>query len=69
MMHGYDTCIGYDTYLIRRYVYFKNKRIQYAINTRYMNIEKCTIILKNIINIWLLLCESKLKLCVVKLPT
>jgi len=22
MMHRYDTCIGYDTYPIRRYVYF-----------------------------------------------
>jgi len=45
MMHGYDT------YLTRRYVYFKNNRVRYVINTRYMNIEKCTIILKNIINV------------------
>jgi len=62
MMHGYDTCIGYDTYQIRRYVYFENNKIWYVIDTWYMNIEKSTIILKNIINIWLLLCESKLKL-------
>jgi len=32
----------------------------------YINIEKCIIILKNIINIWLLLCESKLKPYILK---
>ena len=41
MMHRYDTCIGYDMYPICRYVYFQNNK----------NIEKCIIILKNIINI------------------
>jgi len=51
MMHGYDICIGYDMYLTRQYVYFENNRIRYVIDTRYMNIKKCTIILKNIINI------------------
>jgi len=45
MMHGYDT------YLIRRYVYFENNRKQYMIDTLYMNIKKCTTIVKNIINI------------------
>ena len=34
-----------------------------------MNIEKCTLIIKNIRNILLLLCESKLKLYVLKLST
>jgi len=24
MMHGYDTCIGYNTYPIRQYIYFEN---------------------------------------------
>jgi len=54
MMHGYDTCIRYDTYPIRWYVYFKNNRIRYVIDTWYINIKNCTIILKNIINILLL---------------
>ena len=39
MIHGYDTCIRYDTYLIRGYIYFE--RTRYMIDTRYMNIEKC----------------------------
>jgi len=51
MMHGYDTCIGYDTYPIRRYIYFENNRIRYMIETLYVNIKKFTTILKNIINI------------------
>jgi len=34
-----------------------------------MSIENCTLTLKNIINIWLLLCESKLRLNVLKLST
>ena len=62
MMHKYDTFIGYATYTTRRYVYFENNRTRHVIDMWYINIEKCTIILKNIINIWLLLCESKLKL-------
>jgi len=40
MMHGYDTCIRYDTYPIRRYVYFGNNETRYVIDMRYMNIEK-----------------------------
>jgi len=39
-MHEYGTCIGYDTYPIRRYVYFENNTIRYVIDTRYMNIDK-----------------------------
>jgi len=31
MMHRYDTCIGYDTYLTRQYVYFENNTIRYVI--------------------------------------
>ena len=50
-MHGYDMCIGYNTYPTRQYVYFETNRIQYVIDTRYMNIKNCTLILKNIINI------------------
>jgi len=30
MMHGYDACIGYDTYPIRRYVYFESNRTWYV---------------------------------------
>jgi len=55
MMHKYDMYIGYDTYPIRQYIYFKI--IGY--DTWYMNNEKYSIILTNIINIWLLMCESK----------
>jgi len=69
MIHEYDMCIGYDTYPICRYVYFENNKIRYVIDTRYMNIENCTLILKNIINIRLLVCESELKLYVLKLST
>jgi len=29
-MHGYDTCIGYDTYPTRQYVYCENNIIQYV---------------------------------------
>jgi len=29
-MNEYDTCFGYDTYSICRYVYFKNNRIRYV---------------------------------------
>jgi len=39
-MNEYDTCFGYDTYSICRYVYFKNNRIRYVIDMRYMNVEK-----------------------------
>jgi len=60
IMYGYDTCIGYNIYDIYLYVdKFILKIIRYDI--WYMHIEKCKIIFKNIINIWLLLCESKLK--------
>jgi len=30
MIHGYDMNIGYNTFLICRYVYFKNNRIWYV---------------------------------------
>jgi len=40
MIHRYDTCIGYDTYPIRRHTYFENNRIRHVIYTRSMNIEK-----------------------------
>jgi len=40
MMHEKDTCIGYEAYLIRRYVYFENNRTRYVIYMRYMNIKK-----------------------------
>jgi len=58
MMHRYDMCIGYDMYPIRRYVYFLNNRIWYVIDTWYMNIKKCTIILTKynkymIVNVWI----------------
>ena len=59
-MYRYDTCIVYDMYPIRRYVYFKNNRIWCVIDRWYMYIEKCTTIVKNIINILLSLYESKL---------
>jgi len=48
---------------------YKNNKIWYMIDMWYINIEKCIIILKNIINIWLLLCESKLKPHVLKYST
>jgi len=32
MKHEYDTCIRYDMYSIRRYVYFENNRIWYVID-------------------------------------
>jgi len=51
----------YYTYIIHQYVYFQNNKIQY------MNIEKYMRTLKNIINIWSFLCESKLKLYILKL--
>jgi len=38
VMHKYDTCIRYDTYSTRWYVYFENNKIRYVIDTRYMNI-------------------------------
>jgi len=52
MMHEYDMCIRYDTF--NKYVYFENNRIRYVIDMWYINIEKCTLILENIINISLL---------------
>jgi len=68
MMHIYDMCIGYDTYSVRRYVYSQHNSIWYVIDTTlYINIKKYTIIFKNIINIWLFLYESKLKLYVLNL--
>jgi len=63
------TCVGYDIYPIRQYVYFQNNRIRYVLDTWYMNTENCKIIIKNIINIRLLFCESKLKLYILKLST
>jgi len=33
MMHRYYKYIGYDTYLISQYIYFKNNRIWYIIYT------------------------------------
>jgi len=38
-------------------------------HTWYMHIEKCIIILKNMINIWLLLYQAKLKSYILKLLT
>jgi len=59
MIHRYDTYIGYDTHMIRWYANFENNKTRH--DTWYMHIEKYTISFKNIQNIWLFLCESKLK--------
>jgi len=63
MMQGYDSCIRYDMYLIHWYINFKNNRIQYV---KYVYLKVHNNFL-NMVNIWLLLSELSLKLCILKL--